>query len=48
MNEPAKQCCEECFIPEHDYDYALPNGHSVASVMPEGCKDDYCLCHTRN
>lgn len=33
-------CC-----PEHNTDYQLPNGHTVATAVPEGCKDEECPCH---
>lgn len=41
-----KNCCKDCFVSEHDYDYPLPSGHTVVTARPESCNNEECECHS--
>jgi len=40
-----KGCCPQCFVPS--YDALMPPDYMVNQAMPDGCKDEDCLCHNQ-
>lgn len=35
-----KNCCAECYVPEHDSE-----GEDYRGALPESCTDEGCQCH---